>query len=344
MDGGLRESSGVGGFTARGLVDIATVALAAVLWMGPPLWSEAKNSCVQGDSSAAFSTLLGLPPAQAVQSPLEAEIREGISEKDFARAAELVKRMEPSADYWLWNGALLLQQGKTFKSIRSLEESARIRDTSSVETLLAVGYLLLNQRVLMQDALRAALQFDPRNAIALHLQGRLDFMTANYERAISDFGAVLAIEPNDYLSWYYLGLSEWRLARNDSAHNHLLRAVEVLNCHHWDFSQAPLTLGKLEFDSGVFDPAFTHVNLAVEMAQRGADPTENLDQLSEALVLRGKIETRLGHQHDAERDWQQAVQLDPRQESAWYLLSQLYQHQGRTVEAANALREFQENQ
>lgn len=239
---------------------------------------------------------------------------------------------------------MLLQQEKTFAAIRSLEQSARLQDTSTAETLLAVAYFMLNQRLLIQDALRAALQLEPQNPRALYLQARLDFMAHSFERAVANFDAVLAIEPNDYSSLYYLGYSELLVGRNSSARDHLQRSVEILNCHHLDFWLAPYALAKLELDSGNLEPALAQSNLALEMAKGGSDRAKEHDEAAEVLVLRGKIASSLGRQNDAEHDWQQAVTLNPILGSGWYLLGQLYQRQGRTADATDALRHYRENQ
>lgn len=306
-----------------------------------PLWCAPARSCIQNDPSATFSANLGLPPAQ---SDIGIKIREAILGKDFAAAQALVEKMGPPADSWLWRGVLLLQRGKTYAAIRSLEQSAQLQDTSTVEMLLAVAYLLLNQRLLVQDALHAALQMEPQNPRALYLQGRLDFMTHSYERAIRNFAAVLGIEPNDYSSLYYLGFSELNLGRNDSARDHLMRAVDVLNCHHLDFWMAPYALAKLELDSGAFAPALEHTKLALEMARSDPDQADSRDESAEVLVLQGRIESSLGRENDAERDWRHAVELNPTLGSGWYQLGLLLQRQGRKAESSLAMQHFQESQ
>jgi tetratricopeptide (TPR) repeat protein len=335
------EREGGGGCRMRVAKWNSILATSLLLCLAVPLESDPSSDCIQDDPSATFSADLGLPNAP---SGLALRIREAISTKDFARAEGLLEKLEPSADSYLWRGILLLHKGKTYAAIRSLEQSAQLQETSTVETLLAVAYLSLNQRLLVQDAVHAALRLEPQNPRALYLQGRFDFMTHSYERAIADLKAVLATEPNDYSSWYYLGFSEWLLGRNDSAREHFLGAIEILNCHHLDFWPAPYALSKLELDSGAKEPALARASLAIEMVQGHLDRAEDVEAAAEILGLRGKIESSLGREKDAESDWRQAVKLNPAFASGWYSLGLLYRRQGRTADATEAMQQFRENQ
>ncbi|HLI35178.1 MAG TPA: tetratricopeptide repeat protein [Terriglobia bacterium] len=291
------------------------------------------------DPSAAFTAHLSLPPAQS--EPWNA-IRQSIVNGNFTQAENRLRSSPPSADHWLWQGVLLLHERKTFASIRSLEQSARIKDTSLVETLLAVDYFLLNQRSLAVDAIQRALHFDAQNMMALYLRGRLEFVSASFRQARNDFSAVLAAEPRDFHSLYYLGFCEWRLGQNDEARKTLLDAVEVLTCHHLRFPLAPYTLAQLELNAGASQSALAHINLAVQMAE--AQGEKDSEFAAKALALRGRIESALGRRADAERDLEQSVKEDPLVAESWYSLAHLYQEEGKKAQAAEALNQFRKIQ
>jgi hypothetical protein len=60
----------------------------------------------------------------------------------------MLGKIPPGAERSLWTGLLLLHSGKPFASIRSPEKAARFYNSSTIQTMLAVDYLLLNQRQL----------------------------------------------------------------------------------------------------------------------------------------------------------------------------------------------------
>jgi tetratricopeptide (TPR) repeat protein len=304
-----------------------------------PSQTLASQPCTPNDPSATFTANLSLPPAQS--EPWNA-IRQSIVSGNFIQAENRLRSSPPSPDRWLWRGVLLLHKRKTFASIRSLEHSARLKDTSLIETLLAVDYFLLNQRTLAADAIERALHLDPQNTMALYLRGRLEFVAASFRQARNDFSAVLAAEPHDFHSLYYLGFCEWRLGRNDEARKTLLDGVEVLTCHHLRFPLAPYTLAQLELNAGENPSALTHINLAVQMAEA---PVEKDPELAaKALALRGKIEVALGRRADAEHDLEESVKEDPLMAESWYLLARLYQEEGQKARAAAALNQFRKIQ
>ncbi len=303
--------------------------------------APASQPCTSNDPSVTFTANLGLPAAQS--EPWNA-IRQSILTGNFTQAENLLHPTPPSADRWLWEGALLLHERKTFASIRSLEQSARIKDTSVVETLLAVDYFLLNQRSLAADAIARALHLDAQNTLALYLRGRLEFISASFSQARKDFSAVLATEPHDFHSLYYLGFCEWRLGQNDKARRTLLDAVEALTCHHLRFPLAPYTLAQIEVNEGEIESALTHINLAAQMTEAPGEKASDSEFAAKALALRGKIENALGRKVNAERDLEQSVKKDPFRAESWYLLAHLYEKDGKKAQAAEALNQFRKIQ
>ncbi len=316
-------------------------AVAGVLSCVACTFGAASGPCDPRDSSATFSSGLSLPQAEALPW---SEIRAQIAAGNFAEAERLLEAVQPSAERQFWSGVLRLHERKTFASIRSFERAARLNDTSQTETLLAVDYFLLNQKTLAADALQRALRLNPHDLMALYLQGRLDFVGDSWVEAREDFAAVLAREPNDDHSLYYLGLSEWRMGDNAAARRDLQHAVDVLNCHHLNFPLAPYSLAQIELDSGDAAEALHQSDLALEMAESVAAGFKNSGDLAKLLLLRGKIEERLGRPKEAEQDFQHSLKLDPYLAEVWYLLARVYRSEGKNTQAARALKEFQQIQ
>jgi tetratricopeptide (TPR) repeat protein len=307
------------------------------------VWSlhASSSPCDPSDPSANFSSSLSLPSVQALPW---SKIRETIAEGQFQEAERSLKATHLSAAQQFWYGVLLLHERSTFASIRCLERAAHLGDTSQTETLLAADYFLLNQRLLAADALQRALRLQPADPMAHYLRGRLEFVSGSFDKAQQDFAAILAQEPNDYHSLYYLGVSEWRVGDSVAARKTLRRAVDVLVCHRLNFSLAPYTLAQIELDSGAATDALRHADLALTMARQPSINSRDADEVANALVLRGKIEDHLGRSMLAEQDLQQAVKLNPYLPEGWYLLSHVYRKIGDERQALSALKRFEQIQ
>jgi len=299
----------------------------------------ADSGCSSSDASVSFSTTLSLPPTS--KATLD-EIRVAIAQGHFERAEGLLGKIPPGAERSLWEGVLSLHSGKTFASIRSLEEAARLDDSNTIETLLAVDYLLLNQRQLTAQTINKALALNPKDERTVYLRGRFHFLTHNFSKAAQDFSTVLETEPNDYRTLFYLGLSEWRLSKQSHAQEHLQRSVEVVTCNQLRFALAPQTLAELQLQTGNLKGALVNSDLAVNLATQGKGQGDNQEHLSGALLLRGKVKSALGNKREAADDWLRAVHLNPELAEGWYLLARLYQQRGETKMAAEALAHFKQ--
>ncbi len=331
-----RESltEGFGMRQSRGQVVLLIAFLSAVT--SRPAY-PAGSSCSTTDSSATFSTTLSLPPT--AKTPF-AEARAAIAQGHLNQARSLLVQTPSGADRFLWEGVLLLHSGKPFSAIRSLEKAARLEDSSTIETLLGVAYLLLNQRQLTSKAVARALELDPGNMRTLYLRGRYNFVIHNFSQAEQDFRAVLKTEPHDYRTLFYLGYGEWRLGKQDPALEHLQRSVEVIKCCHLSFALAPQTLAEFQLETGNPKEAIANSDLVVSLASKTKGEGDDQEEVASSLVLRGKAYSALGNVERAVDNWRRAVELDPDLAEAWYLLAHVYQRRGETKMAAESLDHF----
>lgn len=297
--------------------------------------------CENMEPSATFSLDLALPPTQ---SPQLGSVRALIAKGDFKGAEKLLSSLPSSSGLWLWKGILLLKLQETFASIRALEKAAAIQDSSTIEAMLAVDYLLLNQRILAKGALTQGLKLNGSDARVLYLLGRLRFMVNDFSGAQKNLSAVLKAKPDDLLSLYYLGLSEWRLGHENEARRELSDAVKVALCLHIIFPPIPETLAKLELEMGDASAAVEHCSQALKMAGESNGGKGDKDQMAKAFVVRGKAYAALHQTQSAQKDWQQAVTLNPKMPEAWYLLSRIYQKEGKKTLATEALNHFKKIQ
>lgn len=297
--------------------------------------------CANVEPSATFSLDLALP---AAQSPQLGSVRALIAKGDFKGAEKLLSSLPSSSGLWLWEGILRLRKQQTFASIRALEKAAAIQDSVTIEAMLAVDYLLLNQRILAKGALTRGLKLNGSDVRVLYLLGRLRFMVNDFSGAQKDLSSVLEVKPDDLLSLFYLGLSEWRLGHENEARGVLSKAVEVALCLHVAFPPIPETLAKLEIQMGDASAAVEHCSQALKMAVESNGGKGDKDHMAKALVVRGKAYAALHQTQSAQQDWQQAVSLNPQMPEAWYLLSRIYQKEGKNTLADEALNHFKEIQ
>jgi len=307
-------------------------AIVAVLFCFFPIeYGLAEDGpCVQSDNPIT----LGVPNAQ---DSSWAHVRDLISQGKLEIANQLIGSAPSTAEGLLWKGVLLLQRHQTFDSIRALEDSARIADGSAVETLLATDYLLLNQRILAQEALDQAMKLNSEDPQALYVLGRLRLIENDVAGARNGFMAVLKHYPREYHCLYYLGLCEWRLGDNAEAKGFFVRGLDELMCRRANFPSLALDLSQLELQLGEAPDALKHSNMAVQIASQ---QKSNDQQLANILLVRGKVYLALGRRSEAEIDWQRAVSLSTTLAEGWYLLARSYQARGDTTLAANAIAEF----
>lgn len=294
--------------------------------------------CSADDPSVTFSATISLPAGGA---PEFLAVREAIARGDFVSAEKLLRELPLASDHWLWEGVLLLQKKETFASIRALEKAADLLDTSTAETMLALDYLLLNQRLLAQQALDRALTLTAEDSRALYLRGRLRFIRNDFRAARADFTAVVRSEPNDYRSLYYCGLSEYRLGNGAAAQKNLLQALEALTCHHISFYLVPKDLSEIELAAGQAEAALAHATTALTMAEKASSEDTLREEVQDALLMRAKVHTALGSLSDAEADLRQALALNQDLDQAWYLLAKVYRQRGQTKRAEEAIVQFQ---
>jgi tetratricopeptide (TPR) repeat protein len=297
----------------------------------------ADSGCSTLGASVTFSSTLSLPPTSS--APF-VKIREAIAQGHFDLAGDLLEKTPRGAEQSLWRGMLLLRLGMTFASIRSLEAAAHFQDSSTIETLLAVDYFLLNQRQLTVRSIQKSLALDPGNKLALYLRGRYHFVTHNYSQAIEDLQSVLKAEPDDYRSLYYLGYSKWRLGDTGGAARDLRRSVDIIQCKQIDFIAAPQTLAELELQTNDLAKALADADWAIRTAAQSKAPEDNSEGASNVFLLRGKIHAALRRQPEAIADWRQALKLNPALAECWYLLAHLYRQRGEVELANQALTHF----
>jgi tetratricopeptide (TPR) repeat protein len=232
-------------------------------------------------------------------------------------------------------GALLSAQVKTpearaFESIRILDGLLSAHpDDASVETELALNYLVLDQRDLARAAIQHALQVNPNLAQAHYLAGRLALeVEQNPRAALPEFQRTLELEPASFKAFYYLGTAYGELGLYKDARNSLLKAVETAT-YSWPFRSLAETDLLL--------------NLPQEALSMALKAVEIEPESSENRLVAAKVYQALGDLPKSIDFAQRAIQSDPLWDAPHFLLGKIYALQpGKSQQSSAELHRFRE--
>ena len=197
---------------------------------------------------------------------------------------------------------------------------------------------------------------EPHACVGMVLNG-----TGQYEKAVSEFGVALDIEPTNDLSYLGLATAYEKLGRSEDAERTYRRAIE-LRPHYWG---AYNTLGGYFYRLGRFDDALTMFQQVVALAPdsfRGHSSlgaiyfmkdrtTEAVAAFEKSLSIRRNYvaASNLGTLHFFEGDYRrsveafrQALSLDEGNYMVWGNLAGALESAGNAAEAAAAYRRARE--
>lgn len=195
---------------------------------------------------------------------------------------------------------------------------------------LAIGQQLLDQD--MPDSammhFMAYAEYDPLEEEAFRQWGLCHVASGRYAEGLPPLYRSIALCPENYFSWYYLGHAYRMMGREDSAMIALTQAVR----HKVSMAMAYEERGDIHFARGRFAEARNEYELAL----RHADTRDGLCfKLGETCI-------ELREWDLAMRRFQDAVRLNPAYAQAWMRIGHLYDHFGQPEEAANHYRKARE--
>ena len=197
----------------------------------------------------------------------------------------------------------LQEQGDFRAAIEKWQAIARIMEGSgnddAVRACVSVGYLAAENNELERaiSAYDAAIQIDPRYALAYFDRGTAKGMLGRLDAAIVDFDEAISINPENVDAYMNRAKAKSELGRYEEA----LRDLEMATKFNPDDAETYFNRGNIGSDLGRYEDAIKEFDAAIQR-----NP-----QYTEAFNNRGTAKARLGRFADAIADLDTAINLDP---------------------------------
>jgi tetratricopeptide (TPR) repeat protein len=207
--------------------------------------------------------------------------------------------------------------------IRALEQGTSVNAIlrGYLETFAAAG----------ARSKQTAMQLDPRDPQPYFHMGRYyESILNQYDRALEYFRKAVAAGPTDGRSAAYEAYCLELLGHVEEARRGYETAIRLLEARADRFSWPVSRLARLALEENDPDRALFQARRAVEL-----EP-----QLAGNHLLLGKVHLKKGAISEAVKALSEAIRLDPRDPSAYYLLSTAYAALDRKEAARDALEMF----
>jgi len=184
--------------------------------------------------------------------------------------------------------------------------------------LLTMMFLTLRQTAVWKDTISLwghVIEKEPsRIPLAYNNRGLAYLGMGQFDRAIADCSAAIAIDPQYYLAYYNRGKALRALGRPKEAMDDFNRAIEI-NPRYADTYEAR---GGLFQEAGLLQPAIADLTAAITL-----DPGQR-----DAYIIRGIAHKEMGRFDLALEDYSRAIALDPRGVEAYNNRGVVFKYMG----------------
>ncbi len=252
-----------------------------------------------------------------------------------SRAGEAV-RLDPQnrqAHYWLGSAELELLQ--FVPAVQSFREAQKLGlDDAPLHEQLGLAYYRLNQFMLFEREMNAAIERDPKDFLPQYYLGLYQLMLrSDLVLALQHFQAAGALAPNDWKVLYQQGNCWEKQGRNEKAREYYLRSAAAVEKENAQFGWPFQGLARLILTQ---DPA-----AALKYAEQSVE--RNPHEYSNYLTL-ARAHNELGETQKAIEAAKLAVAENPDDADTHYLLFRLYRKIGEKDAATLELATFKELQ
>jgi tetratricopeptide (TPR) repeat protein len=264
-----------------------------------------------------------------------AELERYIREAKFAEAepllAEYVQSRPTSSWGWYALGYSQFAQKKIGESIKSLAKSLQL-DLGNAEAHKILGrtLMIIGRFDAAQVEFEQAIRYKPDSAESYYNLGKLHSIQDNWEPARKAFEAAIAIDPSYVEALDGLGLAFESLGDDAGALASYERAVEVNDERQGHFVSALVNLSAYYNRTGDSQKALAYAGRALEL-----DPKSD-----RGLFQKGRALERDGKLDQAVAALNEAIALNPRSSSYYYVLANVYRRMGWKDESKSALDVF----
>jgi len=262
---------------------------------------------------------------------LEGLIRESRFKEVEPLLAEYVKQRPASSWGWYALGYSLFAQQKIGESIKALAKSLEL-DIRNAEAhkILGRNLMIIGRFDAAQLEFEQALRYKPDSAEAHYNLGKLLSVQDNWEPARKAFEAALRIDPSYIEALDALGFALEALGDDAGAIAKYEKAIELNQTRGGSFSSAHVNLSAYYNRAGDPDKALEYARKAIDL-----DPKSD-----RAWFQKGRADERRGSLDAAVDALNQAIALNQRVSSYYYVLATVYRRLGWTDESRKALEVF----
>jgi superkiller protein 3 len=275
------------------------------------------------------------PPTKSEDAERRAEFERFIRDEKFKEVepllADYVKERPQSSWGWYALGYSLFAQQKIGDSIKALARSLELDITNAeAHKILGRNLMIIGRFDAAQVEFQQAIKYKPDSAESHYNLGKLFSIQDNWEPARRAFEAALKIDPAYVEALDALGLAQESLGDDAAAVASYEKAVALNAARQGHFASAHINLSAYYNRAG--DP-----QKALDYAQAALALDRNSDR---ALFQKARAEERLDNLSLAVNALNEAISINPRASSYYYVLAGVYRRLGWMDESQKALEVF----
>jgi tetratricopeptide (TPR) repeat protein len=263
----------------------------------------------------------------------EGYIRDGRFKEVEPLLAAYVKERPTASWGWYALGYSLFGQQKIGESIRALAKSLEL-DVRNAEAhkILGRDLMIIGRFDAAQVEFEQAIRYQPGSAESHYNLGKLFSIQDNWDAARKAFEAALRIEPSYVEAMDALGLVLEALGDDEGAVTTYRKAIALNEARNGTYALPHINLSAYYNRTGNPEKALEHARSALAL-----DPKSD-----RALFQQGRAYERQDKLDEAVLAMNQAIVLNPRGSSYYYVLAGVYRRLGWMEESRKALEAFQQ--
>jgi len=280
---------------------------------------------------AALSSERGAADEPTRISQFEDYIREGRFQDVEPLLAAYVKEHPESSWGWYALGYSQFAQRKIGESIQALARSLQL-DVRNAEAhkILGRDLMVVGKFDAAQTEFEQGIRYSPQSA-EMHLNlGKLFSIQDSWVAARKEFEQALRIDPLYMEAWDALGFAQEALGDGAGAVASYEKAIALNEAKKGRFASAHVNLSGYYNRKGDYEKAREYALAALQI-----DP-----ECDGAWFQKAKTDEAQGRLNDAAEALAQAVSLNPRASSYYYVLANVYRQLGKTEDRGKALDAF----
>jgi tetratricopeptide (TPR) repeat protein len=264
-----------------------------------------------------------------------AELEDYIRQSKFQEVepllADYVKARPTSSWGWYALGYAQFAQKKIGESIQSLAQSLQLNiKNAEAHKILGRDLMIIGRFDAAQTEFEQGIRYDPTSAELHYDLGKLFSMQDNWEDARKEFQEALRLNPSYLEATDALGFALEALGDDGSAVANYQKAIALNEERHGNFASPDVNLSAYYNRTGDAAKGLEYAQKAIVL-----DPKSD-----RAWFQKARSAELQGHTQEAADALEQAIALNSRASSYYYVLAGLYRRLGKKSESEEALQAF----